>query len=279
MVNSIYVTPHPNDDDLHTTLRKQYGSLISTLRPAGLFADIVTRGVWEDDVSVTVTGERKHLSDLINSIESGRLLRQFQDAGEAGAFRQFLFVEGEYRCGEGDVIEVRRKAVFGLDYKIRSEWGWFPLAVPVPNSNPRWKFLDFSYSRLDSFLSQLSTYAQITVKRSTTVQETAAQVYSMWAMFQKPPSSHSSLNQFYTDSPPVISLGGRPSIMRRLLKEFDGIDWGKSETIESEFPHMRRLLGLSDLQLELFEKRIQKVHGVGKVISHKMRMQLEGEKI
>lgn len=201
----IYCTSAPNDADLVAAL----GSLaVVAPIPHG---DCVFFGVGEETTDIRVLVERKKIGDMANSILDGRYLSQAQAAHDAGFNHLILIVEGVMRPGRSHgLIEVPRGA------------GW---SAMMPN---------ISYSRFDAYVDELALYTGITVKRSASVSETAAQVKVLWQLFQKPPSAHQSLHQIYSAPPPSVQLS-KPSLVRRVAKELPGVGWERSLSVDRAF--------------------------------------------
>lgn len=172
------------------------------------FGDFIFKGFWVDSEPISISGERKHLPDLLQCINDNRHLEQIRGARGAGFTNIFLVVEDQFReTSDGDV-ELRRKR--------------------------RWERQGFDYRRLESYLIQLEYYAGVRVFFTSDARGTAHKVISIYHTFQKPPEEHSSLLGFHQVAVPV-SLAGRPSLMRRVFKELHGIGWVQSGRAEEFF--------------------------------------------
>lgn len=228
---NVYLAENKNENDL----AKALGSL--AIRCPVPHGDVCFFGVWEDDsgpVPIRVSLERKKINDLVNSITTGRYLAQAQAAYAAGFHKLVLVVEGIARSGRGGLVEVPHKK------------GWMPTIPPIP------------YSRFDQYLSELSLYADITVKRTQSVTETAAVIKALWALFQKPPSEHSSLKSIYSAPPPgAVEFMFKPSLVRRVAKEFDGIGWGRAADTDK---HFKSVVGMVNADVDEWEK----IAGIGR---------------
>jgi len=235
----IYVTEQPNDADLV----KELGSMaIAAPIPHG---DIIFFGVWEDDdynvVPIRVCNERKKIGDMASCIITGRYLAQAQAAHEAGMDQLILTVEGSIRPGiNGELESGRWRYTNG-----KAKYVWESV---VP---------DIQYSRFDQYLTEVCLYLGVMVKRSADVKETAAQVKATWLQFQKPPSSHSSLKSIYSMAIPHVEFLNRPSLVRRMAKEIQGIGWERSGDVDKRFKTVLEMVSAS-------EKDWMDIPGIGK---------------
>ena len=233
MSSVLFVTEQPNDRDL----LKALGPIaISVPIPHG---DVCFFGLWEggtgsEPIQIRVSLERKRINDMVNSIMTGRYLSQAQAAYAADFNKLILIVEGVAKPGRGGLVEVPRRK------------GWMPTIPPI------------SYSRFDQYLSELSLYAGITVKRTQNVTETAAVVKALWALFQKPPSDHSSLKSIYSAPPPgAVEFMFKPSLVRRVANQLSGIGWRRAGDADRTFCSVTEMVNADANEWE-------KVPGVGK---------------
>ena len=107
------------------------------------------------------------------------------------------------------------------------------------------------------------------MKRSANVKETAAQVKALWALYQKPPSEHSSLKSIYTTPVPGRNLLLRPSLVRRIAKELTGIGWQRSGDVDEKFKSVREMVAAT-------EKDWLKIPGIGKKTAKSVVSALNG---
>lgn len=212
----IYLTEAPNDRDLLPHFKG-----LAHLAPIP-HGDFNFFGVWEDGKPITISGDRKKIGDLVNTMESGRGLRQVQDAREAGFEFLFWIIEG--------MTKPDRETGLLLVWKGGS-WKEFYPAI--------------EYARVDTFLDQLVWYGGVHVKRSASAQETAQQVVDVYRLFQKPPAEHSSLHHIYSLPPPQAGLLARPSLVKRVAKEFAGIGWGRSQVFHKRFKSVKDMVNAS----------------------------------
>ena len=251
-LSPIYITNEPNDRDL----LKQLGTLAQSYELK--CGDINFLANWIDGEQVWTWGERKKLSDLVTcALDSGRLLRQVQDAYQAGFKFLFLIIEAIYRRSPTTgLLEVRKGSTW-VEYHINPK-------------NP--KTSTVQYSRISGYLNQLRYYLGVQVYHTASVRETALTILDIYSMFQTPPEEHSSLKQFATTPEPVASFLQKPSLIRRMAKELPGIGWDRSKDIEAELVTARqlcRVLAEGDMG------RLIEIEGIGKGIISKIGSELD----
>jgi len=220
-LSPIYVTNEPNDKDL----AKQLGKLCEPYELK--CGDVNFLANWTDDEQVWVWGERKKLGDLVTcATDSGRLLRQVQEAHQAGFKFLFLIIEAIYRRDPTSGLLQTRNGKDWQDYHI----------------NPKdKKSKTIPYSRISGYLNQLRYYLGVHIYHTASVRETALTIMDIYGMFQTPPEDHNSLKQFATTPEPVASFLQKPSLIRRMVKELPGIGWDRSKDIEAELGSAKRL--------------------------------------
>ena len=241
----LYCTTAPNDADL-----------VRALGPTALaipvpFGDVCFFGASDTGDPLRIVVERKRISDMANSVIGGRYLYQAQRAHEAGFDVLVLIVEGQMRPSPDDgSVEVP-----GWDAATGRK-GWKQLVPAI------------SYSRFDQYLTELDYIAGIMVKRSRDVRETAAMVKALWLNFQTPPSRHHSLRRIYT-APVDHALLVRPSLVRRVAKELDGIGWERSADVARRFPTVK---AMADADVSDWES----IPGVGKKVAMRAVSSIRG---
>ena len=218
------------------------------------FGDLNFWGVWTDWVTVRVCVERKKLLDIVDCVlNSGRHMKQVQDAHEAGFDFIYIIVEGIFRPSPvNGLIEVRRGKQRVPMSQISTKKGTIP---------------DLEYSRLDSYLNQLDLYLNVRNKHSANVQETARMVVDLYTLFQKPPEDHTSLRQFYSPPDAYASFLSRPSLIRKLISQWEGIGWTKALAFEQVFK-------TADDMLQAITSgnvsALMSVEGIGKVLAERI---------
>ena len=238
--NWIFITKHKNDADM-IPLIGAIGNPIPLT-----YGDFFFFGLWDDGREIRVSGERKKLGDLVSCIHTGRHLQQLRDARGQGYEFHFLIIEAEMRPNPKTGL---------LQHRLYGKWMNFLLIPDNPKST-------IEYFRVDDYLNEIAWYAGVVIKYSSSAKETANQVIGIYEMFQKVPEDHTSLNKFYTPPEPVVSfLLGRPGLLRRIVKEYEGIGWERSLEVETFFEgHVKAFDQASAAEL-------QKIDGIGKKLA------------
>lgn len=254
MTACLFVTEARNDNDLFRAL----GSM--AVRCPLDHGDVVFFGVKDDGDPVRILVERKKIGDMVSSILGGRYLYQAQCAHESGFDVLCLIVEGVYRPSkDAGMVEVPRTRSMmtpgSLVPRVRRVW------EPVQPG--------ISYSRFDQYLTELDYLAGIIVKRSQDIRETVAIVKSLWANFQTPPSKHNSLHSIYSPPMGTVDLLARPGLVRRVVKELDGIGWERSRAVAEHFPTVRAVV-------EATAKDWMTIEGIGEKTARKAVASLNG---
>ena len=126
------------------------------------------------------------------------------------------------------------------------------------------------------FLLELQANAGINVIRTTSTAETVTRILSLWKVYQKPPSEHSSLHRMYVPTVPVSLTGSHP-VLRRVVKEFPGVSWERSGWLNTEFNTLESLLELTPPQLVRIKAKLQTVDGIGPKTADNFIKSLRGE--
>ena len=245
---SILVANAPNDP-FNQDLLPWIGDLAI---PTSLsFGDLNFWGVWTSWATTRVCIERKKLLDIVDCVlNSGRHMQQVQDAHTAGFEFIYIIIEGIYRPSPvTGLIEVRQGKHWVPMSQIRTKRGSIP---------------DLEYSRLDNYLNQLDLYLNVRHKHSASPVETARMVIDLYTLFQKPPEDHTSLRQFYTPPDVYASFLSRPSLIRKVISQWEGIGWVKALGFEAQFPtpvHLLQAIVNGDT------KSLMTVEGIGKVLA------------
>ena len=225
----ILLTTAHNDRDLRSVFGSQ---AIPVAIPHG---DFTFNGLWHEGEIVSICGDRKKFPDLVSCIGDNRHLDQVRAAREAGFDFIFVVLEAEWRDKDGQA-----------QYKRR---GWTDAGIET--------------ARVHAYLLQLQYYGGVDVFQTKNKQETVRLVLNMEKMFSQAPEDHSSLG-FYSPPPPLVSLYGKPSFMRRMLKELPGVGWELSARIET------RAVGKGDEMKDVFRwtrEDWEMVDGIGQGLS------------
>lgn len=208
--------------------------------------------VWEGEGpggTVHCAIERKNIADMLNSLTTGR----FSGHQLPGLIRTYdycwLFLEGEFRSGEYGTLEYLHK-----DRWQSQQAGMRPML----------------YRDFRSYLTSLEVCTKLKVRCTKSPSDTVEQIGSLFRWWQKPWKDHKSFQGFHTTSPEYVDLE-KPSFMRRVVKEIDGIGWDKSYAVEREFGNVMVMVMAS-------EKEWMAVDGIGKKLATNAVKQLRGEK-
>ena len=189
--------------------------------------------------------ERKKLNDMSSCIRDGRYLFQAQRAKEAGFDVLILALEGRVKPStfDGQVLTP------GWDHE-KGRKGWIPLIPPV------------QYSRWCQFLFELSYFAGIQIVRSDDVRETAVIIKALWVNFQQSPDKHNSLHQIFKPSAVGAIPLVRPSLLKRMAFELEGIGWERADAVAKHFKSVADMV-------QADAKEWVKIDGVGKLTAQK----------
>ena len=215
----IFTSALPNDQDMIRAL----GSMAVPV--PNIFTDACFSSIDEKLICI----ERKKCGDLAACINDGRFLFQMQNCKSAGADYLILILEGRYqRNSEDGLLEVPVWVPFvnaGGYHKRREEW------QPVKPS--------MQFSRFTQFLWELPFLAGIFVLRSENVRGTADLILSLYDWFQRP--EHHSLEQIFKPLVPTVQLV-RPSLVRRMASELNGIGWEWSAIVANRFKSVKEMV-------------------------------------
>lgn len=207
--------------------------------------DNVFYGYGPDSKEIMIGIEVKKPTDLVNCVlKTGRLVSQFRNCVEYGVSVMYLLYQGIIRPGPGD--------------GLLEEWKFGGVWEDVEPG--------ITYSHMDNFLNTLQVRGGVFVKRSAWPEETAQQVVDIYNWWQRPPEEHSSVDRF-TGQDGAVMLGGQPPLVRRMVKEIEGVGWKRSLDFMKTFSGQ----GLSTLDvLNMEPKDWTKVPGIGKVTAGRM---------
>lgn len=186
--------------------------------------------------------ELKVISDLVNSMRSGRLKEQVLGMSERYG-RSYLIVEGIFRASRRNgVLEVPRGA------------GWKPLMA-----GPRPVF----WADIEKFITGLEEVG-VRVRRTRTSHETAKVIAQVLASFwDKDYSDHTSLHGTVR-VPEPMALVREDETTRRIRRVCQalgvGIGWGRSKAVAERFRSVYGLVTADASELE-------EIDGIGKTIA------------
>jgi len=213
----IYTSDLPNDQDMIKALG-------STAAPVNLFTDACFSSVDNKVVAV----ERKKIGDMASCVLDGRFLFQMQNCKEAGADYLCLILEGRYRRNPEDgLLEI---PVWGFNPRTQKRAEvWEPVRPAM------------QFSRFDQYLTELQRDVGIIVKHTENVRGTADTILALYQNFQTPINRHQSLNQVFKPAAPSVQLV-KPSLVRRVASELDGIGWEWSKVVTDRFKSVRDMV-------------------------------------
>lgn len=157
--------------------------------------------------------ERKTLSDLLTCMTDSRysahqlpgMLRSYQE--------NYLLLEGAFRRGPNGSIQV-----------YIGQW-------VETNRNPR----RITYDQFDKFLWTVRRQAGVHVFRCRSIEDSAHHIRNLYDHCRKRWEDHKSFHRFAHNGSIVDTLINKPSLVRRIAKEFDGLGWIKSKGIADNF--------------------------------------------
>lgn len=180
------------------------------------FADVACFGYGPADANYDIGIERKTISDLLHSIESGRLtghqipgLRQDYDVG-------YLVVEGLWRAGPEGVLEVFRG---------------------VPGQRPTWQppyGRPWMYADVVSLLNSITVQGEIHVVRTGTRNETCLAIHGLMTWWGKRWREHRTLKVIHGTRPALAPMH-TPSLLRVMAAQIPAIGWEWSGVVERTF--------------------------------------------
>jgi ERCC4-type nuclease len=197
---------------------------------------------------VLVGWERKHLSDLINAMQDGRLSGH-QLRGMWSYYDYcYLVIEDRWRPGPNGEIQT-------LSGRTR---GWTPLYTGSRHG--------ITYRQVDAYIASLELRGNVIVCRTESAAETAALYVSRFQSWQKPWDQHHSHDQIYCNDLSSSPARGKARIMTReagliekIAAQLPGID-RKAWDVGKHFPSVQSMLMAS-------EKDWQSIPGIGKIIA------------
>ena len=190
--------------------------------------------------TVSVGVEVKNISDLVNSMASGRLAgHQIPGLLDRYGANVWLIVEGSYRARKGsDLLEVPKGVT------------WSPLSL---GSRPVF------VSDMENFLTTLEVQAGIHVRKTRDPRQTARTLGLLHGWWSRPYGEHRSLKVIHRPSLPIKlhTTDAVTAQIQRLACGLPGVGYERSWAIAKHFisPVAMALAGTSEWQ---------RVSGVGK---------------
>jgi len=223
------------------------GVTVLTTLEAGDFAFI---GNSTNEESVFVGIERKTLSDLIQSIMSGRLIAEQLPKMQSSYNIYYLVAEGIWRtCPQTGMLQVCT--------------GW------VAKGTAKWLSISGMSSRdFHARLNTLDIFVGVKLRFTSCPFETAKLVEALHGWWSKPFREHRSYNSIKHQTGVVAQLS-KPSFIRRVAAELPGIGFQKSAAVATKFKTLKRIVDASEAELET-------VDGIGKALASKIYKAVRG---
>jgi ERCC4-type nuclease len=173
------------------------------------------------DGNVDIGIERKVLSDLLSSLQSGRLLGH-QLPGLTRIYDYpYLLIEGIWRAGREGVLETPRRG------------GW----VAAGFGRRTWLYGD-----LVRLCASISVLAGVTMLYTSNAGETAQMMHALEAWWDKPWGAHKSLKAIHATPAPRALLRS-PSTTQTIAAQLPGVGWEYSEAVEAAFESVAGMVG------------------------------------
>jgi ERCC4-type nuclease len=212
------------------------------------YGDAMFEGCGPTGRPVTVSLERKHIADVIQSMTTRRLTGH-QLKGMAALYDyRYLVIEDNWRPTDTGGIEIWRGR------------GWMPAFT-----NRR----GITYRQVDSYLSSLELRAGLIVLRTSSIKETAFLYASRYQHWQKPWSDHHAHDSIYSPPPNAQYHRGKTFVATR--------EAGLMELIAAQFPHIDRKAWVVGEHFDSVgamilasEKEWQEIPGVGPITAHEI---------
>jgi ERCC4-type nuclease len=188
---------------------------------------------------VTIGIERKTISDLIQSMTSGRMTSH-QLPGMASVFDySYVLVEGLWRGNpKTNTLEIYRGGWKAHSYGKRY----------------------IQYTAVTSFLNAIAIGYGVHIWRTGTMRESARWIDDTHSWWSKPWDKHSTFKQFHVVESPTITGFIRPSTLECMLKEVPGVGWDRARSLAEYFS--------TPLEVALAsEQDLLEVPGIGKKVA------------
>jgi ERCC4-type nuclease len=218
------------------------------------FGDAMFQGNNSSGV-VDIGVERKTISDLINSISTGRLSGHQLPGLIKCYHRVYLIVEGEWRGNRiSGNIEVPRRG------------GWVEL-----NHGKR----IFKWQDIWGYLTTLGVMTGVVVRESHNLSSTARIITQLHTWWTKPWKAHRGHLTIYNPSPPhaiLTPLTDKEKQIMSTAATFPGIKWERALGLLDKFSSMEAMFRAS-------EEEWREVPGIGKVVARRVWEALHDEDI
>lgn len=208
------------------------------------FGDVVWTGEGRGGKAVQCAVEYKKLDDVLKCMVDGRFTAHQLPGLLENYQRVYLLIElGRTRVDRNTGI--LQKARDGRWYDIQRAGRGFTMRD------------------LEHWITTIVEHTGIVVDKTFDEYESARWViakYSWWT--SKGWEQHDSLKQFHVEQPPYATFV-KPSLLRRMAKELDGVRWQKSEAIAKRFRSVRRMACAN-------EREWEEVDGIGRTMADRI---------
>lgn len=183
--------------------------------------------------------ERKRITDLLQSLTTGRLSgHQVPGLIEHYPYR-WLLVEGQYRESRDGLIEVPRKG--------------------------RWETIRLHYAALEAYLVTLTLRAGLRVQRTYSLDESVAWLSVLWSWWTKKEWSEHRSHLALHDAADYGAFY-KPTLVHRVAAQLPGID-EKARDVAAKFQSVQDLMNAE-------EATWREIPGIGKITAARIHKAL-----
>ena len=211
------------------------------------FADAAFIGYDREKNLIPVGIEVKKFDDLLQCMVDGRFAGHQLPGLRRDYKHVWLIVEGRFKGNPRT----------GVLEKPTGRGNW----VDVHRAGRTIMFRD-----IISWLTTMTVVGGIHVHRTYNRMETAQVIWGLYQWWDKEFPTHNALHVFNTSGAP--SLYGKPSLLRRLVKELGGIGWGRSAKVAKHFDSVLEMVTATP-------KEWEKIEGIGKVTAKNVVEELQ----
>ena len=219
------------------------------------FGDCVWTGNGPNDSTLQVAVEYKKINDILDCMIDGRFTGH-QLIGLVEHYdRRYLLIEGRIRTDRNS--GVLQKMIWDNRHK---KYTW----VDIVRGGIPMLYRDFEH-----WLTTIEEQAQFRVKFTSDEHESARWVAAKHSWYTyKTWDEHKALKQFHVPPPPTASFQ-KPSLVRRVAKEFSGVGWDRSAAVAARFQNVRQMVCASEAEW-------REVDGIGKTIAARIVWEVTG---
>lgn len=165
---------------------------------------------------VTIGIERKTISDLIQSMTSGRMTSHQLPGMSRSYDYSYVLVEGLWRANpKTNMLEIHKGSRRWQAYNYGNRY--------------------MTFSAVTSFLNAIAIGYNVHIWRTGTIRESARWIDDTHTWWSKPWGRHSTFKQFHVVDAPTITGFWKPGLLERMLKEIDGVGWDKARILAEHF--------------------------------------------